>query len=285
MTTGYQDITQDLELGEGGILAAWFIAELTGPVAISIGFLQRDEQRDIFYAWHHWSGCKAYRIGTASRNLDQAHPSWGEYVFHDLVRMRNAGLTAHPHDYGFFQDLPSILLLNGNPAIKEAMVDVATAMNAGRDWRKELFLLNRFGPDLFSRARWIVRDKLEYARSLGHADADMIARVEKQFAKAKGFVDWALPDLPSSFTTRELVAQWADLISAPDYLATALWRIAQMWVGAPKHCNQQALERSREEGRHISFDRLAEFFAQYGLTPWTASFNDFSLQLELALNR
>lgn len=281
MATDYQDITRDLERREGGILAAWFIAELDGPVAVSVGYLEDDRSRDIFYAWHHWSGCKAYKIGTAAQDLDPIHPSWGEYFLHDLLRLGNAGLRGHPNEYGFFRNLPSSLVLSTNPAIKGAFVDLVTATNAGRNWRNELFLLNRFGPDLFSRARWIIRDKLEYARSIGHADAEMMAQIEEKFAQARGFVDWAVPDMPPAFTTRGLVEQWADLISAPDYSATALWRIAQMWVCAHEHCNAMAIERAHEEGRYVSFDDLVSFFGRYGLAPWPSSFKSAILAYEL----
>lgn len=263
MVRTYEDITNDLERGEGGILAAWFIAELQGPVAVSVGYIEGDNERDIFYAWHHWQGCKAYKIGTVKASIDPQHPGWGEYFFHDLARFSNWGLRGIPGDYRFFQHIPSILAHNGNPAIKEAMIDLVTTLCAGRDWRTELFLLNHYGAQLQDKARWLIRNWLEYQRHHGGMDEAVLADTEERFIKDRSWIDWGVPDLPPQITSLETVAQWADLLWTPDYQSQALWRFAQMWVGLEQYAKREDIITARKEGTYVWFDQVSEFFARF----------------------
>ncbi|WAT19253.1 hypothetical protein OZN62_06725 [Aurantiacibacter sp. MUD11] len=281
MTIGYEDITHNLGRGEGGILAAWFIADLDGPVALSIGCLEGPETGDLFYAWHHWSGHRAWKIGECSRELAADDPAWGDHLLRGMIRLGNSGLKAHPFDYRFFHDLPSVLVTNGNPAVHEAMIDLATSVNAGRDWSLELFLLNRYGSNLFRKAHWLVRNGLERARGRRDVDPQQLKAIEERFASTSGFVEWALPDLPPSFTTRDLVRQWADLLVKPSYSRQALWRIAQMWAGAADGPYQERINQLSVEGRHVSFRRLADYFSRYRLPLWPTSFDDAILRWEL----
>lgn len=268
MASRFEDITGDVESGEGGILASWFVADLQGPVAFSIGYLDRSDRRDIFYAWHHWSGSKAFRIGDCGLELDPQHYVWGEYLLCDMIRFGNADLLPDHFSYRFFQAFPAVLVTNGNTAVLGAFIDLVTSVNAGRDWGREMFLVSRYGPNLIRKAQWLVRDRMEFFRSCDDADLHLIARVENDFAGLPGFDEWARPDLPLTLAHPAIVQKWAGQISAPDYAEHALMHIAAMWVDAPQHVDQEKWKQRTAERGAFSFDRLADFFERFGQPLW-----------------
>lgn len=277
MASRFEDITADVERGEGGILASWFTADLQGPVAFSVGYLDRKDRQDIFYAWHHWSGSKAFRIGDCSLGLDPKNYLWGEYMLCDMVRFANAGLRPDLFDYRFLQNFPAVLVTNGSTAVLGAFIDLVTSVNAGRDWGREMFLVSRYGPNLIRKAQWLVRDKMEFLRSYENADLQLIARLEHDFAGKPGFEEWARPDLPLTLAHPAVVQKWAGLISAADYAELALMQIAAMWFDAPQHVGQEEWEQRTAEHGAISFDRLASFFERFDHPLWPRGLTEAQL--------
>lgn len=268
MVSRFEDITGDVESGEGGILASWFSADVQGPVAFSVGYLDRKDRQDIFYAWHHWSGHKAIRIGDCGLGHDPKHYLWGDYLLCDMVRFANAGLRPDLFDYRFFQTIPAVLVTNGNTAVLGGFIDLVTSVTAGRDWSREMFLVSRYGPDLVRKAHWLIRDRLEYMRGYENADLDLIARVESNFTGQQGFDEWARPDLPLTLTHPAVVQKWAGLVSAPEYAELALMDIAAMWVDAPLYVSREEWEQRTTKNGAVSFDNLARFFERFGHSLW-----------------
>lgn len=268
MASRFEDITEDVANGEGGILVSWFVADLQGPVAFSVGYLDRKDRREIFYAWHHWSGTKAFRIGDCGLDLDPKHYVWGEYLLCDMIRFGNADLLPDRFSYRFFQDFPSVLVTNGNTAVLSAFIDLVTSVNAGRDWGREMFLVSRYGPNLIRKAQWLVRDKIEFLRNQENADLQLIARVENDFVGQPGFDEWARPDLPVTLAHPAVVQKWSSIISAPDFAELALRQIAAMWVEAPHYVGQRAWEQRTAEHAALSFDQLAAFFERFKHPLW-----------------
>lgn len=284
MIDGYEDITRDVARGAGGILAVWCVADMRGPVVSSIGYLDREGSRDLFYAWHHWSGYKAVRIGEVRPDLAPNDPAWGDYLLSDMVRFGNSGMDAVPADYRFFQDFPSAVVTNGNPAVDSAFVDLVTCITAGRDWSRELYLINWYGYRFYDKERWKVRDRLEIVHEVERPDRELLARVLHDFRDRPGMNHVSIPDLPPALTSRLLVQQWLTAITKPYYTQRALAQIAKMWVGASKHVGREAWTRCASETGVMGFDTLADFFDRYNFPLWALEVCEARLVLELAVD-
>lgn len=287
MTDGCDDISRDVAAGRGGILAAWFVAELSGPVAHAIGYVDRADRRDLFYARLHWSGFTALRLCEVKQDLAPQHPAWGDHLLCEMVRFGSAELKALPADYRFFEDLPSTVVTNGNPVIDKAFVDLVTCITAGRDWSRELYLVNWCGYQFYKQERWKRREEVEIVGEVERPDAEqseVIDEHEHGYRYRPGFGVSPMPNLPPTLTSRRLVQQWLNTISKPHYTGRALHQVAKMWVGAPKHVGREAWTRRAAEAGVIGFDAVADFFDRYHLPLWPGELNEVRLVLELAVD-
>lgn len=200
------------------------------------------------------------------------------------MRFGNAGLNAAPADYRFFQDFPSAVVTNGNPAVDSAFVDLVTCITAGRDWSRELYLINWYGPRFYDKERWKVRDKLEIVKEVERPEHELLERVLHDFRDRPGMNDRQMPDLPPALTSRLLVQQWLTTITKPHYTEMALAQIAKMWVGAPKHVGREAWTRRAAETGVLGFDTLADFFDRYKFSLWSNEVCEARLGLELVVS-
>lgn len=287
MIEEYEDFSRHVAFGRGGILAAWFVAELTGPVAHGIGYLDRVGRRDMFYARMHWSGFTALRLGEVRQDLGSQDPAWGDHLLCEMVRLGNVEMKALPADYRFFEYLPSVVVMNDNPAVARAFADLVTCFTSGRDWSRELYHVNWHGYRFYAKERWERREDVEIVQEVWLPDDERIEQIEQHehgYRYRLGFGVSPMPDLPPTLTSRVLVQQWLNTITAPYYKERALHEAAKMWVGAAEHVGREAWTRREAKTGVIGFDALAEFFKRYAFPLWPIELNEFDLMWDLVIN-
>lgn len=276
MSFEVREISEDLMQSSGGILASWFLANPNGPTAYALGYVEHDLGHDLFYRWLHFTGGKAWLIGSYEQDLDAFNEDIGAVIFNTLIRAHNEfQMRPSGDERPIMSQIPSFVITNGNSSVKEALAQFAEISLAAANWSQEIYLVREFGADLFRKAGWQFRETFERMRRTQDCDRNRIEQIRSQFQVRPGWEDWSAIEPPKVNADRSTIRSWLERVSQKEFTAKGLQIFAQMWVGAASQVAQTGLvEDLRESGRYTRFDNLSEFFDQYQMPLWRADWSD-----------
>jgi hypothetical protein len=238
----------------GRILASWFLFNPWGPTAFSVGYADMPgTMRCPFYGWRHFAEEEIY---LADHQLQQKVLASGNDFSSMLQAMMDEldRLAAKGSKQGMFPAVPHLVRTNGNPdvaaALRRAMMRASVIREA--DWEHEMYLLDTYGSDLFSRASEEIVEADEASdpqpqdtgsRSLLKTMWTAISRFGPGRHKSKPF-------------SEALFARWWETVTDSRFVQDATRQFAEAWVGATR------LQQSAGVWRpgYTSYSELARFY-------------------------
>lgn len=244
----------------GELLAAWFIANPSGPTAFAVGFLERNEERILFYRHMHFTGGKSWLVSELSDEVAAHDGNFGGVLINTLIRLNNHFLV-NGGDRIFLKEIPHIVITNGNLSVTSAFFEFIKLSTIDEDWGRHIYFDQKYGSNFFYRFEEEYRDIYESLKDQPDIDKNYLEFVKAEHGHRKGFLEWKPHQYTSSLQSEALFSTWCEIVYDQEYIQHGLYELSQMWVGA---CFRQRhsglLAQLREEGTLETLDDMLLFF-------------------------
>jgi len=246
----------------GELLAGWLLANPNGPTAFALGIVALEGSLRLLYRWMHFTGGKTWLSQNLGAELGDGN--FGEALFNLLVLIENDAL-ASGKDVRFVPSIPSCVILNGNPQVSAAFASLLTiSLEFDHNWGRELYYLDKYGSDFFSRYEEEYRDIYERLKRDPNVAPEALQWLWLSHSHRKGFQDWQPNRYRNSDLTPELFARWYAQVTDPRFVSEAAYWFAQMWVGSSFVAEQTGhLARLKEAGMFESLSDTLRFFESF----------------------
>jgi hypothetical protein len=235
----------------GSVLFTWHIFNPNGPTSSCVGLVDTEEPsvKEVFYRWLHFSDDQSYTLGFVDISADPLEI---------LFAVRNAMLNypdAIAPDLRMLTCVPSFLTLSGSCAFDagiEGCLKHCSAIQSA-DWGRELYYLEKYDLRLFDRAGEEVREALEH---LPEPNSEWVQMSRLRYGGVPTFHDWAPGRYSPAPFSEQGFEKWFARVTDTEYVGTALFLLAQAWVGAEHMANGLVPAAT-------SLDDVKRFFAHF----------------------
>ena len=248
----------------GELLAGWLLANPNGPTAYALGIVELEKSPRLLYRWMHFTGGNTWLSQDLNAELGEFDDNFGEVLFNALVLLENDALAAG-NDVKLVPSIPSCVMLNGNPQVSNAFASLLTiSLESDHNWGRELYYLDKYGSDFFSRFEEEYRDIYERLKNDPNTHPEFLQGLWRSHSHRKGFQDWQPNRYRNSDLTPELFARWYAQVTDPHFIMSATYWVAQMWVGSSFMAEQtRYIARLKEAGKFESLSDTLRFFENF----------------------
>lgn len=253
----------DLSHSTGQILAGWFLANPNGPTAYSVGFVELEQTRRLFFRWMHFTGGNTWLLNSLPDEQEMWGAEYGDILMNSLL-LANNHFIAFGGEKDFFASIPQIVVTNSNPMVAAAFYELLEIALIAADWGKEVYYVEKYGYSLFERYEEQFRDIYESLKANPNSSKEHLEYFWAEHSRKKGFMEWQANRYTSQTCTPALFKRWKDVITEDNFDQFALYNFCQMWVGAHETAKWSGLETKLGDQLQ-PLQKLLDFFEEFNL--------------------
>ena len=253
----------DLSHSTGQILAGWFLANPNGPTAYSVGFVELQQTRRLFFRWMHFTGGNTWLLNSLPDEQEMWGAEYGDILMNSLL-LANNHFIAFGGEKDFFASIPQIVVTNSNPMVAAAFYELLEIALIGADWGREVFYVEKYGYSLFERYEEQFREIYESLKANPNSSKEHLEYFWAEHSRKKGFMEWQPNRYTSQTCTPALFKRWKDVITEDNFDQFALYNFCQMWVGAHETAKWSGLATKLGDALQ-PLQNLLDFFEEFNL--------------------
>ncbi len=280
-----QEIPNDISQSPYAILFAWFIANPNGPTAFTIGTIEAEGSKAIFYRWLHFTRSRTWLIGRVDQDCDPLSPEFASAVRLALQQAHVDFIRSEGDEQPFLTGLPSFAIAPSNEHLSEAFLRFALPILDEREWGDEFHAMSLHGPAFFNRAAHQARAMYEAFKAKGESKLEFLEFMWAQHGGKAPFLEWQPRNGPPLRLDWDKLVTWYNAIISREYVSNGARDFALMWAGATATVGNGLVREVRADGTYVSFERMAAFLRQGGMPLFPQTWTDEWLCEQLGVSR
>lgn len=270
----FRDSADWLE-SSGQILLAWSIFNPNGPTISCLGLRDTDTRNEleVFYRWFHFLGGEDYCLGYVNSKDEDFEKELAMIIHRVFTLSVDDGLKSFP----LLTCIPSVMATHADenwlPIIKSAVMSSQAIREA--DWGRDLYLIEKYGGDLFPRAGEEVREGYEQLKAdhtaLGEHGNEYLQMTWLKHQHIPSFTNWIPGQYESRPFDKEDFETWWATVTDETFWPSAFFQLAQAWVGAIGQVAGGELEVK------TPLEEVKDFFSHYSFPIWPESISTESI--------
>jgi len=271
----------DLTKYSGQILISWFLTDPNCPTAYSIGIVEIEDSKRLFYKWDNFNGSNIWLLSYIDDEFLFLGYNYNSILLNSILRA-SIYFKSYTGDKNFLSRIPHIVFTSDDPLIKSIFNELLQIFLAEEDWGKELYYVDKFSYNFIARHTEQFREIFESVKYQPYTPNEKIEYYLMKYIGKKEFDCW-IPNMYASQTLNlSLFDRGLESISKPNYNFNALYIFSQMWIEAYDYSN---FSSSPDLFGHniIQLQTCLDFFEKFNLPLLPKEYDEAFIRTKMKL--